>query len=118
MLVYFFWLVYVVYLFWNYDYIKYFQNHYTVGLTIVSVLIFLFFKGLLEDAEFVDITKIPIFYFSVGILVLFFSSLPFFIFSERLLINSESRLYTLLIVCSNVLLNLGYLGTALCMKKN
>ena len=112
------WLFYVGYTIIKEDIYENFKNYYLIGLVIISCLIFILFKGLLDSKDFTDIKKLPIFYFSLGILLLFFSSLTIFSFPDKLLIDSESSLYPFLIRFSNILLNLGYLGTALCMKKN
>lgn len=112
------WIIYVIYVISNEDMFINFKNYYLIGLFIISILIFIFFKGILESKDLTDITTLPIFYFSLGILLLFFSSLTILAFPDKLLINSESNLYPLLIIFSNFLLNLGYLGTALCVKKN
>jgi hypothetical protein len=111
-----FWLIYALYILLTQDLLAKFYNHYSYGLIIISILIIVFFKDVLDDKNIIDVRKLPIFYFSLGILLLFFSSFVFIFFPEKLITNYDSLFTSYLIQFSNLLLNLGYLGTVICRK--
>lgn len=110
------WGLYTAYIFITQDTVNKLHSHYVIGLTFISVFIFLFFKSILESNVFLEIKRLPIFYFSVGILLLFFTSLPMFIFPHKLIIDPETNIIAKLVQFSNLLLNLGYLGAILCKR--
>lgn len=107
------WLVYVLYIFSTKNLYNEVHHHYLIGLVITVVLIFALFKDILESKEMVDLKKLPIFYFSLGILLLFFCALPILVFSKTLLIEDNRPVMNTLIQIANIFLNLGYLCTVL-----
>jgi hypothetical protein len=107
------WLMYVVFIFINYDILEKIHYHYLVGLIITVCLIFMQFKEILENRELVDLKRLPIFYFSLGILLFLFCALPILSFSKFLLIEDNRPLINRLIQFANIFLNLGYLGAVI-----
>jgi hypothetical protein len=110
-----FWSFYVIYIFTFENVFNKFHYHYLYGLLVIVILIFILLKNILESNEIIEIKKLPIFYFSLGILLFFFCALPLLVFSNTLLTGSLNnyKLLSQLIEYANIFLNLGYLGTVL-----
>ncbi len=118
LLVAFIWSAYAAYLVFFIDPFLYFYNSYVIGLIIISTLIILFLKDIIERKEFISVKKIPLFYFSMGIIFFAFSSLPILIFSEDLLFGTKNNIMNLLIQLGNIFLNVGYLMTVVSAGRN
>lgn len=118
LLVAFTWSAYAAYLVFFIDPFLYFYNSYVIGLIIISTLIILFLKDIIERKEFISVKKIPLFYFSMGIIFFAFSSLPILIFSEDLLFGTKNNIMNLLIQLGNIFLNVGYLMTVVSAGRN
>lgn len=91
---------------------------YFFGISVVAILIFKYGYNLVFIDEFREITKDPVLYISLGIILFYVSS-----FTHMLFINELLTGYTLdqkfsdLITYTNIFISLGYLGAALCSKK-
>jgi hypothetical protein len=65
-----------------------------------------------------SIAKEPLFYFSLGLLIFYVSSFPLLNFVNFFVVEDTAMLtYVKLLQIGNIFLSLGYLGAALCSKK-
>jgi len=90
---------------------------YNAGMVLTASLIFVYFYRVLYVEPYRDLTKEGFFYFSVGLILFFFTSFPVFVFYDELIMNENMpRFYLKLLQKGNLFLYGGYLGFILCPK--
>ncbi len=90
---------------------------YLIGMSIVAVFCLRYIKEFIIRSNnniFYDGT----FYFSFGIVIFFTTSFPLIVFFDMLITHGDAmKAYSDLLKAGNIFLSLGYLGAALCIKK-
>jgi hypothetical protein len=92
--------------------------NYNTGMIISSLLILKYFYTLMLKNKDVQVLKNPYFYFGVGVLIFYCSSFPIITFMNYLITNEHAKnAYSKLLQIGNIFLSLGYLGAAICIRK-
>ncbi len=90
---------------------------YLLGLTISVALSIMYLKNMISQ-EGVQFYKESLFYFSIGLIVFFVTSFPLLTLFDLLIKdNYAMKSYSELLQIGNIFLTLGYLGAAICTKK-
>lgn len=91
---------------------------YVIGLIIALIMMLIYYKEIVESKDFKDITKMPYFYFSLGILIFFVSNFSILCFLNVLVSNDKgNNAFSNILKVGNISLYLGYLFTTLCCIK-
>lgn len=105
-------------------YYKYEKNgvtnySYVIGLTLIVIVIIKKMNVLIsKDVSYFSFTEIPLFIFSTGILVFYFTSFPLLFFFDFLVQHNQAfRAYDTLLKTGNLILHLGYLLTLIWFTK-
>lgn len=90
---------------------------YLTGLSFVVILVIAFFYRLgnqLAQGLFDN----PLVYLGLGVTILYVSSFPLLLFADVLVIHPKAqKAYYDILQIGNIFLSLGYLGAAICMRK-
>ncbi len=95
---------------------------YVSGLFIAVLMVLLYFKDIAESKKFQDVTKMPYFYFSIGLLIFFTCNFPILCYFNLLISNSEANpevanALSDILKIGNICLYLGYLLASICSIK-
>lgn len=99
--------VFVIIWFTTYIDAKYFYQAIVLGSVNVGVLVFLYLRELLLSDEIINYKKLLPFWVSVGFLVFFLPSIPFFSFWTYLKTRELIPILNTLIVLMNVIISFG-----------
>lgn len=91
---------------------------YNLGMILVICLGLKYFYDLIYVDKYRSILREPLFYFSLGILLFYVSSFPILNFINFFIVDDTAMMtYVKLLQIGNIFLSLGYLGAAICSKK-
>ncbi|MBP6235663.1 MAG: hypothetical protein KA270_09915 [Saprospiraceae bacterium] len=114
-----FWFIFAVSLFvHNFNVPTVNTSSYNIGMIMVIGLVLKYYYDLIYVDNYRSIAKEPLFYFSLGLLIFYVSSFPLLNFVNFFVVEDTAMItYVKLLQIGNIFLSLGYLGAALCSKK-
>jgi len=90
---------------------------YYTGMVFTVIMTFVYFYQLLYVDSYREVIKEGMFYFSLGLMLFFFTSFTTFVFFNELIMNENMpRFYLSLLQYGNLFLWFGYLGVLLCPR--
>ena len=114
-----FWLLGAIFwFFYSFDPMVVNITSYQIGLVISCGLALYYLYKLIFILPYSNIFKQPLFYLSIGLLLFYSSAFPMLNFIHTLIANKNATsAFKDILQLGNIILVLGYLGTAICMKK-
>lgn len=90
---------------------------YYTGMVFTVIMTFVYFYQLLYVDSYREVIKEGMFYFSLGLMLFFFTSFTTMVFFDELIMNENMpRFYLSLLQYGNLFLWFGYLGVLLCPR--
>ena len=113
------WLITSVYFFFeDFDPMKVNIRAYHIGLLLSACLAFWYVYDLIFIQPFKNIFQQPLFYLALGIILFYFSAFLILNFIHLMVANENaSTAIKEILQKGNIILSLGYLGMAICMRK-